>query len=247
VLLGVALLVTRVTAVMSRRLLVVVVALAAAGVVSTVSFTPIAGMVAGTLFLLPLARRPQRWFAAVAVGGAVLAILFGPLIASRYHEQFATYGPVKQRPYLPQNLNFRIDVWTTEFVPVLKSRLTTGYGPDEPPNLVFKYTESVYVTLLLRGGLPLLVIYGALMAALALRARDVKDRDPPEARAVAHVAFLLVVLAFFMQTVTNYFVNSGFPFLFWVLAALLFTSSGVGSTRQLRRSADEPGKTSQAR
>jgi small-conductance mechanosensitive channel len=82
----------------------------------------------------------------------------------------------------------------------------------------------VYVTLLLRGGLPLLVIYGALMAALALRARDVKDDGAPEVRAVAHVVFLVVVLALFMQMVTNYFVNSGFPFLLWALAALLFAS-----------------------
>jgi hypothetical protein len=246
VLLGVALLVTDATAVMSRRLIGVVVALAAAGVASTVSFTPIAGAVVGSLFLLPLARRPQRWFAVVALCGAVIAILFGPLIASRYHEQFVTHVPIKQRPYLPQNLNFRIDVWTTEFVPILKGHLTTGYGPDVPPNLVFKYTESVYVTLLLRGGLPLLVIYGALMAALALRARDVKDDDGPELRAIAHVVFLVVVLAVFMQMATNYFVNSGFPFLLWVLAALLF-SSAVGPTRQLRRPAGDPGQTSQAR
>jgi hypothetical protein len=243
VLVGVGLLVTGATAVMSRRLLGVVVALAAAGVASTVSFTPIAGTIVGALFLLPLARRPQRWFAVVALCGVVIAILFGPLITSRYHEQFVTYAPIKQRPYLPQNINFRIDVWTTEFVPLLRTHLTTGYGPDVPPNLVFRYTESVYVTLLLRGGLPLLLIYGALMVALALRARDVKDDDGPELRAVAHVVFLVVVLAAFMQMATNYFVNSGFPFLFWILAALLF-SSAVGPTRQLRRSADDPGKTS---
>jgi hypothetical protein len=221
------------------------VGLAAAGVASTVSFTPIAGTLAGSLLLLPLARRPQRWFVATALCGVALAILFGPLIANRYHEQFVTYAPVKQRPYLPQNFNFRIDVWTTEFVPILKSHITTGYGPDLPPNLVFQYTESVYVTLLLRGGLPLLVIYGALMAALALRARDVKDDDAPEVRAVAHVVFLVVVLVLFMQLATNYFVNSGFPFLFWVLAALLL-GSGVGSIRQLRPP-DDPGKTLQPR
>jgi hypothetical protein len=45
---------------------------------------------------------------------------------------------------------------------------------------------------------------------------------------------------------TNYFVNSGFPFLFWVLAALLF-GSAVGPARQLRRTADDPGKTPQPR
>jgi hypothetical protein len=224
VLIGVALFVTGATRVMSRRLLAVVVGLATAGVASTVSFTPIAGMLAGTLLLLPLARRPQRWFGAVALCGVVVAILFGPLIASRYHDQFVTNAPVKQRPYLPRNFNFRIDVWTSQYVPVLERHLTTGYGPDLPPSLAFKYTESVYVTLLLRGGLPLLVIYGALMAALALRARDVKDDGAPEVRAVAHVVFLVVVLALFMQMVTNYFVNSGFPFLLWALAALLFAS-----------------------
>jgi hypothetical protein len=52
----------------------------------------------------------------------------------------------------------------------------------------------------------------------------VKDDGAPEVRAVAHVVFLVVVLALFMQMVTNYFVNSGFPFLLWALAALLFAS-----------------------
>lgn len=232
VLIGVALLVTGATAVMSRRLLAVVVALATTGVASTVSFTPIAGTLAGSLLLLPLARRPQRWFVAVALCGVALAVLFGPLIASRYHEQFVTYAPVKQRPYLPQNFNFRIDVWATEYVPVVERHVTTGYGPDLPPNLAFEYTESVYVTLLLRGGLLLLTIYGALMTALALRARDRKDDEAPEVRALAHAVFLVVVLAVFMQMVTNYFVNSGFPFLLWALAALL-PASPSGAVREL--------------
>jgi hypothetical protein len=221
VLVGFALLVNGATAVMSRRVLVGIVVLGAAGVLSTVSFTPIAGTLVGCLVLLALAGRRSGWLVPIAVGGAVLAVVFGPLLSARYHEQFVSYAPVKERPYLPRNFNFRIDVWTTEYVPVLKRHLTTGYGPDLPPNLSFKYTESVYVTLLLRGGLPLLAVYGGLMFALALSARDLRHDALADVRALAQAVFLAVVLIVFMQMVTNYFVNSGFPFVFWILAALL--------------------------
>ena len=61
-------------------------------------------------------------------------------------QQFALQAPIKQIPYLPQNLNFRITVWTTEFFPVIGKHLTTGFGPDFPPGLAFSYTESIYVT-----------------------------------------------------------------------------------------------------
>lgn len=240
VLLGVALLVTGAVGVMNRKLLAGVVVLAFLGVISTISFTPIAGAAVGALFLFALARRRRRWFAATALTAALVAILFGPLVAARYHQQFG--GPnvtVSNRPYLPKNFNFRIDVWKTEYAPVLRSHMTTGYGPDLPPNLAFAFTESIYVTLLMRGGLPLLVLYGALMFTLALRARDLRQADAPEARALGHALFLVVVLAAFMQLVTNYFVNSGFPFLLWALAALAFSST-VRSTKRLRVRAGEP-------
>jgi hypothetical protein len=244
VLIGVALLVTGAVGVMSRRLLAGVVGLAVLGVISTISFTPIAGIVVGSLFLFALARDRKRWFAAVALSAVLIGILFGPLVGARYKEQFG--GPhvaVSNRPYLPQNFNFRIDVWKTEYAPVLRTHLTTGYGPDLPTNLVFAFTESIYVTLLMRGGVTLLVIYGALMVTLALRARELKKADAPEVRALGYAVFLIVVLAAFMQLVTNYFVNSGFPFLLWVLAALVFSSS-VRSTNELRPLPGEPRQTS---
>ena len=39
--------------------------------------------------------------------------------------------------------------------------------------------------------------------------------------------FVLIILVVFMQLTTNYFVNAGFPFLFWVLAALLMAGTGT--------------------
>ena len=110
---------------------------------------------------------------------------------------------------------------------MIARHLTTGYGADITPNLAFPYTESIYVTLLMRGGLPLLFLYAGLMLALALRARDLRDDPDAERRAVAQLLFVLIISTVFMQMTTNYFVNAGFPFLFWVLAALL--TAGTGS------------------
>jgi O-antigen/teichoic acid export membrane protein len=83
----------------------------------------------------------------------------------------------------------------------------------------------------MRGGLPLLFLYAALMVALALQARDLRNDPDLVRRVIAQVLLLLIILAVFMQLVTNYFVNAGFSFLFWVLAALLMGGTGT----QVRR------------
>jgi hypothetical protein len=233
VLIGVANLVRGSKPVMSPKLLRVITALAAIGVIVTVSFTPIAGALIGSLAVAVTARQRNRWGTRIAALIVLLSIAFAPLLTSRYHEQFNVRAPVKQIPFLPQNFNFRITVWTTEFVPVLAKHVITGYGPDLPPDLAFTYTESVYVTLLLRGGLPLLCLYAGLMVALALEARDLGDDPDPDRRSAAKVVFVVIILVVFMQVTTNYFVNAGFPHLFWILAALLMarqrTSVGRGS------------------
>jgi O-antigen/teichoic acid export membrane protein len=227
VMLGVALLINQSWQVIKPRMLAAIVVLAGIALVCTVSLTPIAGAAVGVLVLAVTARPRKQWVARIAGLIVLLGAAFEPILASRFHQQFTLSAPVKQIPYLPQNLNFRIDVWTTEFFPVLAKHLTTGYGPDFPPGLAFSYTESVYVTLLLRAGVPLLLLYAGLMLALALRARDLRNHPEVERRVIAQVLLVVVVLIVFMQLTTNYFVNAGFPFLFWVLAALL--TAGTGS------------------
>lgn len=226
VILSVSLLVNQAWQVMKPRTLAGIAVLAGIALITTVSFTPIAGTAAGVLVLAVTARPRKQWMMRIAGFVVLLSIAFAPVLATRYRQQFTGQITVKQIPYLPQNFNFRISVWTTEFFPVLAKHLTTGFGPDLPPNLGFSYTESVYVTLLLRGGLPLLLLYAALMLSLALQARDFRNDPGVERRVVAQVLFLLIVLVVFMQLTTNYFVNAGFPFIFWVLAGLLTAGAG---------------------
>ena len=231
VLLGVALLVNQSQRVMKPRTLAGIVVLAGIALLATVSITPIAGTGVGVLVLAATARPRKQWVVRTGALVVLLCAAFGPILASRYKEQFTLQAPIKQIPYLPETINFRIAVWTTEFLPVLAKHLITGYGPDSPPGLAFTYTESVYVTLLLRGGLPLIFLYAGLMLTMAFRARDLRNNPDAERRTIAQVLFLVIVLIVFMQLVTNYFVNAGFPFLFWVLVALL----SAGTESKVRR------------
>jgi O-antigen/teichoic acid export membrane protein len=240
VVLGVSLLVNQSWQVLRPRILAGIVVLAGIALITTVSFTPIAGTAAGVLVLAVTARPRKKWVVRAASLIVLLSVAFGPVLAARYKQQFTVQAPIKQIPYLPQNFNFRITVWTTEFLPLIEKHLTTGYGPEPPVTLAFSYTESVYVTLLLRGGVPLLLLYAGLMLALALRARDLRHDPDVERRAIAQTLFVVIVLIVFMQMLTNYFVNAGFPFLFWVLAALLTAGTGSRVRRQWTTSPRSP-------
>ena len=226
VMLGAALLVNDSWRLMKRQILAGIVVLAGIALLTTVTITPIAGAAVGVLMLAVTARPRRRWVVRTATLIVLFSAAFGPILAARYKQEFALQAPVQQIPFLPETINFRIAVWTTEFLPVIGKHLVTGYGPDFPPGLAFQYTESIYVTLLLRGGLPLLFLYGGLMLATALRARDFRDDPDVDRRAVAQVLFVVVILVIFMQLTTNYFVNAGFPFLFWVLVALMTAGTG---------------------
>jgi O-antigen/teichoic acid export membrane protein len=228
VVLGVSLLINRSSQVLSPRVLSGVVVLAGIAQITTVSITPIAGTAVGVLVLAATARQRQQWMGRVVALIVALGVVFGPILITRYRQQFAFSAPVKQIPYLPETINFRIAVWTTEFIPLIAKHLVTGFGPDTPPDLSFSYTESVYVTLLLRGGVLLLLLYAGLMITLAFRARDFWNDPDTERRAVAQTLLVVIFLVVFMQMTTNYFVNAGFPFIFWILAALLTAGTKDG-------------------
>jgi O-antigen ligase len=238
VLLGVALLLNEGHRVVGRRTLVWTVLLGCVALISTVTITAILGTAVGVVVMAMSARPRRQWVLRAAGFIALLCVAAGPVMSARFAQQYAFHPPTKQIPYLPETLDFRITVWQ-DLVPVLGRHVVTGYGPGVPPGLSFEWTESVYVTVLLRGGLPLLSLYAALMVALALRARDARNDPEPARRAIAQVLFLAIVLIVFMQLVTNYFVNAGFPFLFWVLAALLM--GGIESRVPRRRKPSATG------
>jgi hypothetical protein len=116
-------------------------------------------------------------------------------------------------------------VWTEQYVPAMRGHWLTGQGPDLPPSIRWQHSESLYLTLALRGGLGLIVIYGALTLSALLAARDVRD-----GRALRYVWLALAV----MQVVEGYLIQSGPPQLLWTVTALVLGRTAADATSGVR-------------
>jgi hypothetical protein len=116
----------------------------------------------------------------------------------------------------------------------MRGRWLSGYGPKIPPDVTWKYTESVYIGLLLRGGLPLLAIYGLMTWALVLVALEVARRpltsDPARAgpdeehtleQALARGTVVLLAVLAVTQLIAPLFLTTGLPHVWWILAGLV--------------------------
>lgn len=185
---------------------------------ATITVTPILGVTAGILALAFWYRRLGRAALALAVAATCAILIFGAGVSARVNQETARSEATGGTP---STLSFRLHVWTEQYLPVIDQHLATGYGPDLPPGSVWEFTESAYVTLLLRGGLPLLLLFGGLMWAMARHSLTVNDDRRPVARTMFVVVLMLVV----MHGVANYFFDTGLPQVWWGLAGLLFAGT----------------------
>jgi O-antigen ligase len=145
------------------------------------------------------------------------------LLVTRYDEQFGTPASSAGGGLVPQTLAYRYEVWTTQYIPAVtaSNAWIYGFGPDLPPQVFWKYTESLYLTLILRGGLPLLAVYAALVLAALVATRRVARRSQDERRTMAQVLFVALALLVPLQTIQAYFVQTGMSHLLWILLALV--------------------------
>jgi hypothetical protein len=220
--------------VMRRPLGAAVLGLAVAALCTTVTMSVILGAAAGALALGVWWRRMDLVVPALAVGGALAVLVFGGAFERRIDQQFGDEG--RDRPaWVPLTMEYRYRIWRDQYVPVMSgSRYFTGYGPDDPPNLVFSYTESLYVTLVLRGGIPLLLIYAGLCLALLAAAIRARDDPEPAFRIGARVTAVALVLLVPMHWVEPYFIFTGMGTLLWIVAALAMNGRAASEATPLQ-------------
>jgi O-antigen ligase len=168
----------------------------------------------------------------------VVAIVVLPVIEQRAALQFGHGTASGQDSVVPHTLAYRYDIWAQQYIPALSHNWLTGYGPSLPPQITWQYTESLYFTLLLRGGVVLLLAYVGLMIAAAVRARAAARDSDEGARVAGRVLLVAIVALIFMHAEIPYFVNSGLPHVFWILVAIAGSRTlepgRVASGRRLR-------------
>ncbi len=207
----------------ARRLALVAMGPAAASLVLTVTLAPMIGTVVGVFMLAAWSQRLMRTAAFATVAIVTVGLAFSPLLAQRAEEQFgvgATAPRSEPQSLLPSTIGDRVEIWTEQYLPVVGRNYLTGYGPQVPDEVDWKYSENVYLTMLLRGGLPLLAIYFALQWAAALIGRRGHDARAGADRTLARTLYALVLLMAVIQFIVPYFVTTGLPHLWWALVAL---------------------------
>lgn len=228
VLIGVALALEPSRRVLSPRWTAIVVGAAAAALLATATAAPIAGAVGGVLYLAHRAGRLRLVAGRLVVAGLIGALLFSPILISRLDEQFSSHKAAPEstavhNPLVPETLAYRYELFEHQSLPALRGRWLTGYGPEQPPELRlgnFAWTESAYITVLLRGGVPLLLTFGALMVGFFALGRAAQGRGSPTQVAVGRVLVAVVVILVPIHLIETYFLDTGPPHVLWALAGV---------------------------
>ena len=224
--------------VISRRSLGVILSFAAAAMTVALTIGPVIGAIVGSIWLGASTGRSRKVIGWLAVGALAMVVLLGPFLTARLDQQFKTQvgqasgseGPT----FLPQTVRYRIEIWKNDYLPLVSSNLLTGYGPGIPPNVNWRYTEMLYITLLLKGGVPLLVIYAGMMFAAWSLARSLASSPlaSPQDRCIAQVGLVLILLLVPMHIINPYFTNTGLAHPLWIIFGLVSGAAGrLGTSR----------------
>lgn len=215
-----------------RRLAWVALAGSTLALALSVTFVAVLGVIAGIVMMARRTGRLAQAWRWVLIGGAVTLLLFGPLFVERVHNQYRNADGSERSSWVPQTIQKRLDAWDQEYVPGMVGHWLLGYGPDLPTGVEWTHTESEYLTVLLRGGVVLLVLYCGTMAAVWSAVRHRPAGRQPQGLAPAGLAIqVLVPISLGMALLYPYMTSSGMPQAFWVLAAIAIAPAAVGDVR----------------
>ena len=217
-LLTIALLLDKAQTILSTRWLLIVLAAAASALMLSVTFVALFGVTVGAALLGARAKKLRQALIWIVGGGIAGMALFGSFILTRLQNQYDNGVGGRRTSWVPQTLQYRIDVWRDQYLPGMGGRWLSGYGPDLPPDAAWTHTESVYITLALRGGVPLLAAFALSMLAVHWTSKRLES--DPARRPLARTLITLVAVLWIMQLLFPYFTSSGMPQPFWVLVAI---------------------------
>lgn len=199
------------TTVLRRGWLVLVLAVDMVAVVLAVTVTLLAWVPIALLVGAALVQRVRWAVFLLAVVTLASLVLFSDALVDRFEQQ-TTAASGTEDGLVPQTLQYRILVWQRDYLPLVGRVWPVGIGLDNPENVQFEATENQYLTLLLRGGVALLVAAVVALTAIAVRAaaHARTARTAPEGVAAATVVGILVFLPA-AAMVWPYVTNAGLP------------------------------------
>jgi hypothetical protein len=222
-LIGISLMLHDVRGVLSRRAMLGILGLDAAGLMLTAELSAMIALIGGSLVLGIWAGKLHlllRWAVPVLM---ILSVAFGSYFAQRVTIEYGSSAGYHRSTILPQTVQYRFEVWTQQYIPAIEKRELLGYGTTLPNSITWPDPESEYIADLMWGGFPLLLAYGAVMVAFFMRARGVAigRRIEPERLALARMLTTLIPILAVINLIFPYFTASGLPQALFALLGIL--------------------------
>ncbi len=206
-----------------------VLALTGAALLSTATIGPLIATTLGALYLAWRRGVLHVVLAALVPVVLIAALAFGGTLSGRANQQYTTSASSYRIPLLPESISYRVAIFHEQSEPALAGHWATGFGPDLPVQLTlgnFPYTETAYVTLLLRGGVPLLCIFILLLLTVGRAARDAQRRARSDFDwSVATVVLAMTVSYLILQLIESYLLDSGPPHAYWAMVGIMLAAA----------------------
>ena len=210
------------------------------GLLSSVTFAMIGavGIVGGYILL----RRGRVMLVVLASVTAAIAVGWSPLspyFSERVTEQEAGGGD----SILPQTVAFRIEVWTRDYLPLFYDNVVYGHGPIRATDAVFGYVESMYVYLLVTGGVVLLAAFAFFFGTILWQLSPSGSDSDPDSKLYAAVRWggrLFAVALLFAMLIHPYMRDAGAAQTLVIISALaspvaVKAASPINSRRTVTR------------
>ncbi|CAM3158975.1 hypothetical protein RHDE110596_19980 [Prescottella defluvii] len=228
--LGIAVMAGSLGTVRGRRLLWLPIGAVLAGLLTTLTFAPIAIGLGGAAVVTVWRHKLSH----LLIASFVFLIVFfetevGQELNSRVIAQSANSGGE-----LPQTIAYRLNVWQRDFLPLIGENFWTGYGPTSEADAVFAYPESMYIAVLLRGGVLLLLALAVLMVVAIVVSYHGSKAASPEwsaAGSVATATMATIPLLLCAMIIHPYLTDAGISQLFFVFVGI----SAAAAAAQKRR------------
>jgi len=208
------------TQVRHRRWYVAAGVLAAVALALTDEQSAIVCLIAGLVLLVRHYDHDGRITRWVLLGVAVVLVLASPVLVTRLFHELSGSPGTGRIPWVPQTLSFRWSVWTRQYLPAIGARPLTGYGMVLPPSISWAYPESQYISFLIEGGLPMLMVFAALAWAMLSASLAATRNVDPFVRALGRALTIAVASMVVMNFTWPFLSNGGMPQVLWGLMAL---------------------------
>lgn len=215
----------------SRTLFGVAIALIGAGMITALTLTPVLLLAAALVAFGLKSGKARVWTVVLGLIGAALLSFteVGQTALQRLDNQERSSST--DFPELPQTIGYRLTIWTRDYLPLLRTHEWNGYGPLGPSDhAIFPYTESMYIEVLVRGGILLLVVLILMLLAALLAMRNAasiaKSRGATVEAAVAMAMVLITAFLALAQSIHPYLADAG-------SASFMFCAWGVCAGRAL--------------